>query len=148
YYRWIALAQQARAAGDAARAEELLDECPARRRGWEWRYLKAARDRGPLRLRGHTREVRAVAFSPEGRRLASRGHDHPVPARGTPTGQQLLALHGHAGYVSAVAFSPDGRRLASAGWDGAVKVWDAYSGREVFPLARHAGPAHGVAFSR
>src|SRR5262249_39135693 len=35
YYRWIALAQQARAAGDAARAEELLDECPARRRGWE-----------------------------------------------------------------------------------------------------------------
>jgi WD40 repeat protein len=72
-----------------------------------------------------------VAFSPDGRRLASASEDKTVRVWDAATGQQVLALRGHTGAVSCVAFSPDGRRLASASEDKTVRVWDAASGQEV-----------------
>lgn len=72
----------------------------------------------------HLRDGFSVAFSPNGRLLASGSSDGYVRLWDAETGQELAELLGHTG--SAVAFSPDGRLLASAGGD-VVKLWDLQS---------------------
>jgi WD40 repeat protein len=67
----------------------------------------------------------ALAFSPDGTRIAAAGVDGRVTLWNAATGQEVLTLRGHAGWVTAVAFSRDGKRLASGGVDGSVRVWDA-----------------------
>ena len=64
-----------------------------------------------------------LAFSADGSRLATTGHDGTVRLWDPSSGDQLLVLHGHDGMVTSVAFSPDGERLASVGEDGKVRVW-------------------------
>ena len=78
-----------------------------------------------LTLRGHTSYVHSVAFSADGKRLASASQDQKVKVWDATSGQETLTLKGHTGYVTSVAFSADGNRLASASHDGTVKVWDA-----------------------
>jgi WD40 repeat protein/tRNA A-37 threonylcarbamoyl transferase component Bud32 len=140
YANRIALAQREIEKGEFDRAADVLEECRWDLRGWEWRHLR----RASLRLhclQGHTGHVLSVAFSPDGKRIASGSEDETVKVWDVQTGQELLALKGHRGGVTSVAFSPDGKCLASAGWDNTVKVWDAQSGREVLA---HQGDRHFV----
>src|SRR5262249_30683511 len=76
-------------------------------------------------LKGHTGQVSCVAFSLDGKRLASADSDGKVKLWDTATGQELRTFTGHTQGVYSVGFSPDGTRLASASWDGTVKVRDA-----------------------
>jgi WD40 repeat protein len=81
--------------------------------------------REKLTLWGHTLAVQALAFSPDGTRLASADRAGIIKVWDLLTEQEVLTLKGHTKAVTGLAFSPDGHRQASCSEDGTVRVWDA-----------------------
>jgi WD40 repeat protein len=73
---------------------------------------------------GHTDEVFAAAFHPDGTRIASAGRDRAVWLWDPASGQEVARLPGHTNYVWALAFSPDGKTLVSGSGDTSVRLWD------------------------
>ena len=79
---------------------------------------------------GHTDEVFAAVFHPDGRRIASAGRDRAVWLWDPESDQDVAHLSGHTSYIWSLAFSPDGKTLVSGSGDGTVRLWDTE------PLAR------------
>ncbi len=115
-----------------------------------WLYDTATYQEMDL-LTGHTNYVGSVAFSPNGRTLASGSWDGAVILWDVTTGEHKHTLTGHTNYVDSIAFSPDGNTLASGSWDGAVILWDAMTGDRKSTLTGHtagvSNPGASVAFS-
>src|SRR5262245_45484368 len=94
--------------------------------------LSALSAQGPqLRgtLKGHTKAVVCVAYSPDGKTLASGSLDTTVKLWDVRTGKERATLKGHTDKVWSVAFSPDGKTLASGSHDKTIKLWDVQTGK-------------------
>ncbi|MFI7275330.1 AAA family ATPase [Streptomyces sp. NPDC049879] len=91
--------------------------------------------------------VEAVAFSPDGTRLATGGHDAVVRVWDVRTGDELAVFEGHQDWVGAVAWSPSGRFLASGSDDRTCRVWDVAEGQQVTVLRGHEGYVDDVGWS-
>ena len=76
-------------------------------------------------LGGHSGPVNTVAFSPDGKRIASESDDQTIKLWDATTGGHEFTYQGHTSEVHTVAWSPDGKRIASGGTDTTVRVWQA-----------------------
>ena len=100
-------------------------------------------------LKGHTKWVRSVAFSPDGQHIVSGSYDKTIRIWNTATRVVVgNPLEGHTRPVESVAYSPDGRHIASGSWDHTIRIWDAETGAAVGkPLKGHTSAVESVGYS-
>jgi WD40 repeat protein len=99
----------------------------------------------PTELKGHTGLVYSVAFSPDGKTLATGAFDNTIKLWEWPAGKEVKTLMGHTAPVYCVAFAPDGT-LASSGADKTIKLWNLADGKAK-DLAGHTDTVDSIAWS-
>ncbi|MDR1174301.1 MAG: WD40 repeat domain-containing protein [Treponema sp.] len=100
-----------------------------------------------LFLQGHSDDINTVAYSPDGRRIATGSKDNTVKIWDVESGREIRTLSGHTNSVRAAGYSPDGRRIVSGSLDTSAKIWNAETGQEIRTLSGHSGGIRSVAYS-
>ena len=101
-----------------------------------------------VELQGHRKTITDIAFSPNGRWVATASMDRSIRLWDVKSGNQLARfLAGHRDWIRSIAFQPDGTRLISGGDDGAIRLWDLQKGRRLQRFVAHQGWVLDVAFS-
>lgn len=98
-------------------------------------------------LEGHEDYVRCVAFSGDGKLIASASSDSTTKLWNVVTGELHKTLRGHEGGVSWVDFTPDGKTIATAGRDATIRIWDCDTGNEKTVLRGHDAWVTSLDFS-
>ncbi|GCA84352.1 serine/threonine-protein kinase F [Microcystis aeruginosa NIES-2522] len=98
-------------------------------------------------LTGHSNVVWSVAYSPDGRYLASGSGDKTIKIWEVATGNELRTLTGHSRGVYSVVYSPDGRYLASGSGDNTIKIWEVATGKGLRTLTGHSSEVNSVVYS-
>jgi WD40 repeat protein/serine/threonine protein kinase len=126
----------------------LAAACVTEGLGGELRVWEPGTGRERARIPAHRGGAHAVAFSPDGRLLASGGQDGAVKLWDADTGREFRTLRAAGARVYRVAFSPTGEHVACCGTPESVTVWEAAGGREVFTTkGRRGEPLYCLAFS-
>jgi WD40 repeat protein/tRNA A-37 threonylcarbamoyl transferase component Bud32 len=121
--------------------------------GFEWAYLWRLCHADRLTLQGHGDSLLAVAWSPDGKLLASAVYRKGKTVKGEvrlfdgTTGKEVATLRGHESTVENVAFSPCGRFIASAGTDGLVLLWDLAARKAIRTFRGHEGRVRSACFT-
>jgi WD40 repeat protein len=101
-----------------------------------------------LTMVGHTAWVAGLAFSPDGKRLASTSLDGTVRIWSlTPGGETITVLAPPVGYGNRVVYSPNGQEFATNGGDGTATIWNAHTGQSRLTLRGHDAEVMNMAFS-
>jgi hypothetical protein len=119
YYGRIALAHRQWQDNEVGHARDLLDACRWDLRGWEHSYLRHLLESKltPTYTVEKLGSIPAIAFSPDGKHIASSSYDHTLKVWDTQNAKEVFTLKGHTDSVWSVAFSPDG--IPSCAWPSA-----------------------------
>jgi hypothetical protein len=98
-------------------------------------------------LRGHSRPVIGVSFSPDGKRVVTASSDRTARLWDAETGTEIAVLQAHTDLVNSAAFSPDGKRVVTASSDQTARLWEAETGKEIAVLKGHTNWLQSAAFS-
>ncbi len=98
-------------------------------------------------FKGHTKGVKSVAFSSDGRTLASGSWDNTVRLWSVAEKKPLHTLEGHTSHVESVAFSNDGQTLASGSYDFTVRLWSVAKKEWLYTFEGHTNQVTSVTFS-
>jgi WD40 repeat protein/Flp pilus assembly protein TadD len=148
YNHGIALADAKYREADIGSVRRLLKDSPQDLRGWEWQRLNNVSDQALMTIRGHRNwGISCAVISPDGRLIASSGHDSPIRIWDSVTGTELKVLRGHVDQIWSLAFSPDGKRIVSGSEDKTVRVWNVASEEELMTLCDNDDAVWSVAFS-
>ena len=98
-------------------------------------------------LSGHKGDIYSVAFSSDGKMLASGGADKTIKLWDIKTGKVIHTFIGHKGIVYSVRFSPNGKTLASGSEDETIKLWNIETGTDTHTFIGHKSSVYSVAFS-
>jgi WD40 repeat protein len=138
--------QMALDAGNLGEARRLLELCPVENRDWEWNHLKLTADPSLYVLAGHTDDVTATEWSPDGSKIVSSSLDKTVRVWDANTGECLQILSGHLAAVNDVCWSPDGTQIVSASSDKTLRLWDAFNGESMGVLKGQTGAVTKVSW--
>lgn len=98
-------------------------------------------------LDGHESSVWSVAFSPDGKTLATGTYGKKIKLWDVDSGKELAVIEGHNNWVTALAFLPDGKTLVSGSEDTTVRFWDVSSRKEIGKIEGHTGTVRALAVS-
>ena len=154
YYNKIYRVRGDLESGRLLQARQVMSTIPLGQRGWESRYLCRKLHGDQLTVCGVADQVNAVAFSPDGSRLASAAsaislNDNAgaIEVWDLMTGKRLSIFQGHSAAITCIAFSPTGQEVLSGSADHLAILWDTLTTRQIAVFKGHSSLLSDVAFS-